>query len=205
MSIPPAPVHEGMVEQAALTTLQAWMRTYLGFAESWYGYDPEALPDPASYVATDSVDLDRWPEDQIPCVIVHCAGHADTPTNRGDSYGATWDLRVGVVVSAADEDSTRDMARVYSAAVRCCLDFHGLTGLEGTVRWMGGVTDPPDEIKRRTIAGSRVDFQIDVPTVLQRDDVPAQPLPDPPDGGRPDYPDTPTAEHVQITVNTLEE
>lgn len=204
MSIPPAPVHEGHVEQAALTTLRTWMRNYLGFAEQWYGYTAESLPDIVAYAATDSIDLDRWPEQHIPCVIVHCAGYAETPRHQGDRYGATWDLRVGVIVSAADENATRDMARAYGAAIKALLDFHGLPSIAGaTVRLMGGVTDPPDQVKRRTIAGSRIDFQVDVPDSLVREDVPTVPLPDPPSGGRPDFPDTATAETVTITVAPL--
>jgi hypothetical protein len=206
VSIPPAPVHEGMVEQAAITTISTWIRNYLGFAEQWYDYDPEQLPDLAGPYATDSVDLERWPEQQLPCVIVHCTGLSETPRHQTDRYGATWDLRIGVIAAAADEAATRALTRAYAAAVTALLDFHGLTGLPGsTMRWMGATPEPPDRVKQRMIAGTRIDFQVDTPDALVRDDIPTVPLPDPPGGGRPDFPDAPTAETVSITVTPLEE
>lgn len=212
MSIPPAPVHVGVVEQAAKATLAKWLWTYIGFAEQWYGYPVRSLPRAHGPFVTATADLHNWPEQRLPFVMLHGGAMAQEPDDRGATYDASWTLTVAAVVGASglSEEATLGLARAYGAAVQACLSFQPWEDVPDGVtierRWMDTADDLPVEINRRTMAATRVTFLTVVSDAMRFDELPAvpDPLPDPPDGGYPTYPDTPTAEQINVTVERLE-
>jgi hypothetical protein len=206
VTTPPRLIHAGQIEQAALATLHKWIWTYIGFAEQRFGYAERTLPNILGWAVTGTLDLERWPEQQIPCLILISPGLADVPRDRGDEYDAAWRLDIGVLVSAGTQEAAHALARVYAAAVRECLlqqPWEG--GLVNDARWMGESYDDTPVDKRRSIAAARLTFTVVVDEVVGFQPAPTtpDPLPDPPGGGFPDYPDLPTAETIHITTDRL--
>lgn len=203
-------VHAGQVEDAALLTLQKWLRTHLGEAEQRFGYSPESLPDAGSWSVVPSIDdIDKWPENHPPAILLLSPGLLESPRRTGDGvYSAMWDLRAGVVVSAKEGFALR-AARVYAAAIRQCLLQHVWEGTLDVVGsgWTGERYDVIDADERRTLAAAVLQFYAVIDAVVSEHDGPTipEPLPDPPDGGRPTYPDAPTAETIGITVDQIQE
>lgn len=213
MAIPPAPTHIGHVEQAARRTLAKWMWTYIGFAEQWYGYPVRSLPNVSGPFITASLNLVKWPEQRFPVMTLHGANLSGNPTNRGDAYDTMWLIRVGLAVggSALSEEQALALARTYGAAAWALMCFQPLEGLPdgtgGVVTFAGWEDLLPSEINRRTMAGVALDFIVQTDNALVFDEIPTvpDPLPDPPDGGYPDYPDTPTAEQINVSVDQLDQ
>lgn len=204
-TLPPL-VHAGQVEQAALAILKKWIWTYIGFSEQRYGYQPRALPNVRGWAVTGTLDLERWPEQQIPCLILISPGLADQPYQRDEGYDAAWRLDVGVIVDASTQEAAHALVRVYAAAVRECLCQQTWdSDLVNDARWIGEAYDDTPVDKRRTLAAARLTFTVTVDDVLTFQPIPTtpDPLPDPPGGGRPDYPGTPTAETITVTVDQL--
>lgn len=196
-------VYPGQIERAALATLQKWMRTHLGLLERQFGYELESLPDPVGWGRKVSVDLGPRPHETTPAVLV-AAGPTTNVQRDGDgSYDASWQLQVGVFVASADEEDTRDMAGLYAVAISTCLVQHPWEQRAVSCRWTGNTPNPgADTDHDPTVAGMSVFFDIYTDGVLSTDAGPTtpEPLPDPPDGTRPTYPEPPTAETVTITV-----
>jgi hypothetical protein len=199
-------VHAGQVEQAALATLRKWIWTYIGFAEQRYGYQPRTLPNVRGWAIASTLDLDRWPEQQIPCLILISPGLAAEPYQRDDALDAAWRLDVGVIIDAGTQEAAHTLARVYAAAVRECLCQQAWDSeLINDARWVGEAYDDTTVDKRRTLAAARLTFTVSVDDVVTFQPIPTtpDPLPDPPGGGYPAYPDTPTAETIDVTVTQL--
>lgn len=105
------------VERAALATLKLWEPEYLAWAERETGREPRSLPRVRSWVT--STGIDRWPEQQLPSVLLLSTGIADEPARDGrGSYRAKFSLGLAVVVSARDRAATEELARVYAATFR---------------------------------------------------------------------------------------
>src|SRR3954469_11008205 len=86
------------VEQAALATLRKWASTYLGEAEDQHELTRGTLARPRSYTATNS--FDKWPEDQLPCVLLVSPGLAQPPNVEGNGrHRAQWALGVAAIIS----------------------------------------------------------------------------------------------------------
>lgn len=188
------------------------MWTYIGFAEQWYGYGVRTLPNIDGPHITASVDLTTWPEQRLPVMTLHGAELADDPRYNGDAYDTMWIVRAGIAAggSAVGEDQALKLARTYGAAALACLTQQPLEGLPagtgGAVRWANSQDLLPSQVNRRTMAGAVLEFVVEVEKALVFDEnIPTipDPLPDPPDGGYPDYPDAPTAEQIRITVDQL--
>lgn len=198
----------GQIERAAMATLQKWLRTHLGLLEAELGYEKESLPDPppSGWGRRTNVDIDAHrPENSTPAVIVTAGGTTGVQRDGDGSYDAMWEIQVGVIVSSATEEDTRDMAGLYAVAIRTCLTQHTWEQAAVSCRWAGERYDLIDTDSERTIAGAACVFDVYTDAVLTTDAGPTtpEPLPDPTDGDRPTYPEPPTAETVTITVDPL--
>ena len=206
MTLPPL-VHAGQIEQAALATLQKWIWTYIGFAEQRFGYATETLPNIRGWAVTGTVDLEKWPEDQYPCLVLVSPGLADAPHRRDEGYDAAWAIDAAILTSTTDETTARNLSRVYASAIRECLTQQAWEGgLVNDVHWVGERYDDTGSPKQRTIAAARLSFHVIVDAVSAFQPAPTtpEPLPDPEgDGGRPTYPDLPTAEDIRIVTDQL--
>lgn len=152
----PVPFSAGIVEDSVVDVLKDKLPSYLALMN---------LPTWRSIVNEN--DMDRWRQDQLPSLIVICAGLADPPRPLARStniFLVRWSVAVGMVVSAASEQATRSLAQAYSACIRTCM-MHN-PGLEGVARGMDWVDErydvlEPDDGSQLSIAGGQAVFQIE--------------------------------------------
>lgn len=144
------------LEVAALETLRIWMPTYLQEIETQIGPTRGLIPAPRTYTTRN--EFTTFPEDQMPICVVVSPGLADEPHVEGNgTYGAWFSLGVGVVASAATEEDTNHLAKVYAAAVRAImLQQAALGGICTGMEWVDeSYDDIPDESQERTIRASQ--------------------------------------------------
>lgn len=182
------------VEQAVIAHLDYWLPTYIPEIRRQKDPDAERWPNgvaPIASVARDVTDDagHRWPEDQLPCVIVSCPGEEEDPTMFGNGrVDAAYGLAILCVAEGYDEDESKALARLYGSAVRMAIMQHPDLGAGGEP-FAEGVRMTPernDAIKRgvdaqRNLAGSLRGFVIGVPEVLQATEGPQEALEDPED------------------------
>src|SRR5215472_7746956 len=70
------------IEGWVLTTLRTWSSTYIGEMERQYGLAAGTLPRIRAWRTAPS--MDKWPEDQLPCVVVQALGTSELPLMGGD-------------------------------------------------------------------------------------------------------------------------
>lgn len=186
------------IEEAVVATLQAWVPTYLRELERHFDLDPGALPAPRSYSTVSDRDPARWPEDQIPAVVVMSPGLAGDPVRRGDgSYRLAWSVAIGVVVSASSQAATRKLARRYAAAVRLIVVQHpALGGIAAGVDFTDESYDDLARDRERSLAAGAVTFTVHVDGAADDSTAPAAPDPDPDDW--------PAVETASVTVSPTE-
>jgi hypothetical protein len=155
------------VEQAVKRVLEERLDDYLGELERIEGYEPDAIERPRGVVTAS--ELEKWPEDQIPVVVIVSAA-TERPVKRshGD-YEATWNLGVAPVVSDVNADETRKLALSYVAAVRACIVQHkGLksslhpAGFSEATHWESEHYDGIAFGETRTLLAPRVMFNVTV-------------------------------------------
>jgi hypothetical protein len=100
------------IEQAVLVTLQTYSPTYLREMERRTGRDFEALPDVASWRATDDL-LDRFPEQQLPAVQLQCTTDIDLTTRAQDIVAGIRGT-IDVVVQSNEAEAARELASIYA-------------------------------------------------------------------------------------------
>ena len=87
------------VETWALNLFRRWMGTYLAEVERQHGLQAGHWQRPRAYVRV--LSFDKWPEDQLPAVMLVSAGIAGPPIKHGDGkIAARWLLGLGVLCSA---------------------------------------------------------------------------------------------------------
>lgn len=180
------------VEQGVAAFLRIWFLDYLDEIERREGYAPGQIERPRGIPIAS--DFEKWPEDQIPCLLVLSAGLAGAPQRQGDgSYTTDWQVAIAPIVKDIDEDATRNLASAYTAAVRWAVMQHqGLEGLGRVLRWRDETYDAGPLERRRTLAAGRFvfDVQMDGSLVefgpvtpvndpLDPSDPPGDPSPDP--------------------------
>lgn len=189
------------VEQAALETLQLWTPEYLAWVARQTDREPGSLIQPRSW--TISTDTERWPEEQLPSVMLVSTGLTDEPSRDGKGeYTARFALALAVTVSAKDAASTDALCKLYTAALRAILVQHqSLGGLADAVEWVDEQYDVlSDTRNKRQLAMGQVIFRVQVGGVVSGKTGPMVPREDP----LPPYPDT-LAEMVEAEVEATEE
>lgn len=113
-------VSSSTLEEAVISRLTDWMPTVTAEAERQAGERVGSLPALRSIRALSGVE--RWPEAQLPALVVLSTGTTNQPVRDGDGYySATYSIAATVVVSANEQLRARKIAQLYSAAVRACL------------------------------------------------------------------------------------
>lgn len=170
------------VGAAVTATLKAWFPAYLAELERQEDIEPGTLkaPVPAAYKTT-SVDMENWPSNHLPGVIVFSPGTFDTPERAGDgSHQALFEVGVGVVVKGRDEDNAEYLAGIYAAAARAALVQHGsLGGFASGIEWLGERTDVIEDDSERTLRAAVIALVVDVPNVVDAFAGPLEPPADP--------------------------
>ena len=172
-------VSGGDVETWTLALLKRWISTYLAETERQHSIPAGQTPRPKGWALAPS--FDKWPEDQIPGIIVISTGTSEAPIRDGGGYyRARWRVDVGAACSTRTQDGTRAQARLYASAIRdllvqrASLDGH----TQGTV-WLGETYQDLAFDDTRSLASATVQFTIEVDEVALANAGPT--LPDAPD------------------------
>lgn len=168
------------LETRVMTTLHAWIETYLREVERQEEFGRE-LPNPRSY--TRRTEFDKFPEDQLPAVIVVSPGFARPPRKEGDGLiTGFYTLAVVVVASAPDPVTVRDNLDIYTAAVRAIMlqkRSHGQYA--DNVEYLNETYDTGPEEQSRTLAASTLELVVEVSDIADWSGGPITNLPPDPD------------------------
>jgi hypothetical protein len=185
-------VEDGLVEQ-----LQFWIDDYLNEVERQHDLEVGSIARPRSWVV--SAEVEKFPEDQLPAVIVRSPGTIERPIADGQGrYIATWEIEVAVHIAAAPNRRALRLARLYALAVRgACLQqpaelFH-------RVDWTAERYAKLDSVDDRTICAAWVALKVQVEEAVNRNAGPIQGGPWPSDGG-PESPEWPAAGDVAVEI-----
>lgn len=186
------------VEEAARSTLALWMPDYLGWLERKYEKATGSLMQPRSWVS--SGDVDRWPEEQFPSVLLLNTGLSGEPDKDGSGvYRARFALGIAVIVSARDRRVTDELAKLYIAAIRkILLDHPSLGGFARAVEWVDERYDILPSRNRRQLAAGQVVFRVEVGNVATAKMGPATPSEIPSEPPR----DDPTIVETEINLSS---
>lgn len=182
-----------------------WLSTYLGRLEvQTPGYEYGDLHRPRTWQS--DIDVRWFPEGQLPAVS--CVVGAGTPYNDGEFIHLQWAFAVGIALKGTDRQEGRDIARLYGAATYGALMHNPSLG--GVVQGLQFVGIAAREVRGNpgvVAATAELAFTATMPDVLQLNAGPRtpDPLPDPPGGEEPTYPDTPVADSVDFRLHHLDE
>lgn len=189
------------LEEAVIDTLIKWMPLYLPMVEDIMGRNAGDLPLPRTY--TTRRIFTKFPEDQLPTVIVVSPGLDTEPKEEGDgNYRAKWRMHVGCVVSTSDLIETNVVSKIMGAAMRAAMLQHAsLGGVACGMEWSDEYYDPlPDDDTTRSLGAVALSFRIEVDEVVNWQKGPdAQYLPDP-DATTPPGSTWPEAEEVTVEI-----
>lgn len=178
MAVPNAPYRRILtsrsIENAIKATLNDWMNSTLREIEWQEDLDIDSIERPRAWTRKNT--FDKWPDDNLPLIIVICSNLAGRPAKDGDGvFRAPWAIGIAAVVSSQDSDSTRDLAGIYAAAIREIMVNHQKlksslhpTGFPGTrgVDWVDERYGEIPEDSARTLAASRSVFTVEFDDVL---------------------------------------
>jgi hypothetical protein len=167
------------VERRIAEFVEPFLNDYIAEAERIDGWATGEIERPLSVVPASN--LDRWPEDQLPVLVVVSPGITGTPERRGDgSYRAVFGVQFAPVVSADTEANTRRLAQAHALAMRLLVVQHGgLGGIASDVRWIGESYDAIPFEQTRTLQAGLVAFNVGVEAVASEAYGLPEPLPDP--------------------------
>lgn len=196
---------DGDVEDSVMACLQNWLPTYLSEVERQHNLDEGFYQRPRSWRVRN--DMEKWPEEQLPAIIVISTGLADNPVREGaGKHRAPWSIGIAAVVTSKDHLATRRMAYRYAAAIRAVmvqrqsLDLALDESVRG-VTWIDGRNNELPPENDRTIFASRQVFAVEVGDVVTQGAGPVAPDPKPdPEEPYDDWPIVPDREHVENTI-----
>jgi hypothetical protein len=180
------------IDAALIDVLDTWMQTYLKEVAKQRELEVE-LDAPRSIVAVS--EFDRWPEEQLPSIVIVNPGTSGTPLKDGSgAYRASWPIEICISVSAATQPDTRRNSQLYIAAARgCIMQRRSLGAGMKSTDWGGESYELIDVDKRRSLAGAKASFVIEREDVVSVGAGPTKPDDDP-------YEDFPTVESAETTV-----
>jgi hypothetical protein len=184
------------VEQAMLNHLHTWLPTYLAEIERQKGITAGSLQAPRSYVTRN--EFTKWPEDQLPALVVVNFGTAGDPKREGGGeYRVPWTLGVGAVLGARDKPFTHRLTRLYgSAIVAAILQHQSLGEYAESTHWDQMSFNDINERQGRTLASIQSIYTVSVRETINALEGPIQPVVPP----TTDPGDWPEVEEVQITI-----
>lgn len=142
------------------TVLNDWMDTYLAEIERQRGFPAGDIPSIRSYVTIQ--DFRHDPENQVPAIVIVNAGTTGRPTKSGEGwYKATFTVGISAITSAIDQAASREMSKLYSAAVRAIMLQKKAGGnLISDVQWLGEANDTIDRDAGDMLAASTNTFDL---------------------------------------------
>lgn len=168
------------VEEGVIAHLRLWLPAYLREVDRRYDIEEPGLPSIRSYSTVN--EFKKWPEEQIPAVIVISPGTDGEPKREGDgTYRTKWTVGTAVVVSARDQASTNRIAKLYGLAVRAAILQHQKLGELNaeSVEWNAERYDNVRRESNRTIAAANLIFGVQIRGTINSLAGPIVPPPDP--------------------------
>ena len=188
------------VEQALKARLDARLDDYLNEVERQHGLAVGALARPRAFVVAE-----RFPEDQLPAIVVESPGTVDLPAADGQGrYAVRFELVLAIHVAAAD--GAIELAKLYGLALRA-LAVQQPAPLFMGVDWVNERYPRPELVGGRTFYTAEVTLEVQVPDVTDRHAGPPDGPGWPEDGGpdSPEWPVAATADTELVKVPTEEE
>lgn len=177
-------VHPGLVENAVLDTLKAWLPSHLARIERENQLEPGELPRPPAGSWIVASEFDLRPHERLPAVFVVSTGKTGAASKGPKGWRAPYGCDVAVAIAAEDETTARTIAGYYLAAVQTSLLWHQtLGGLAESIEW--GPQDlavgTAGRSSRSTRAVFGATFQVSIPVAIPRrpQEEPDDPPPDP--------------------------
>jgi hypothetical protein len=168
----------GFLTDADEITGGNWLSTCMGEIERVEGLT-ERVTRPRGVVT--SSDFEKWPEDQLPVILVISPGLVRPPERKGrGALTFTWGVGIAGLVGDTTAESSRRMGQVYAAAISLAINTHKSLG--------GFDLDFGDG---RTLGAGRCVFEVSVEGARPTGGGPSAPLPEP-DPFDPSAPDTGT-------------
>jgi hypothetical protein len=192
------------IEDRLAATLQRWLASYLYEIERLHQITPGTLPQPRSWVRSSAIE--KFPEDQLPAVIIGSPGLTDPPVADGAGhYTASWRVLLGVEVVAGPNRRALELARLYALALRgVALQQQQDPGVSGPdvvrIDWRDERYDQLDTIDDRTVCVGVVELAVQVAGVITRQAGPLDPLLPPETVPGPESPAWPTADTVDVDI-----
>jgi hypothetical protein len=158
-----------------LDLLMLWSSTYIAELERQHGYTACELERVRGWAYGPT--FDKWPEDQLPGVLVVCPGIVPPPDRAGDGvYRARWNVQVGCCCSASTQQKSHEFAQLYIAAHKAIVAQHPSLGGNATaLRWLDETYDPLSYDDTRSLYAGYATFSIEVDDVLSSLGGPAEP------------------------------
>lgn len=187
------------VEQWVLTFLRRWSGTYIAEAERQHGYTAGDLQRVRGWGVTPS--FDKWPEDQLPAVLVVSPGLIPPPVRAGDGvWRATWRIEIGCICSARTREKSHELAALYVQAHTDAIVQHpSLEGHAAGVDWLDLTLNQLDFDDTRSLYAGTSVFAVEVDNVVTDFGGPATPN-DPLEPETDPWPLWPTVETVDVDV-----
>lgn len=151
--------------------------------------------------------MEKFPEDQLPAVMIASPGLVDPPTADGRGvYTARWRLTTATAVAARGNRLALRLARLYALATRALMLQQQQLGDLAVRRidWLGERYDVLASVDDRSICVGAVEVSVEVSDVTTRQAGPLEPVMGPGTGTEPDSPTWPTAETVEVEVHKEE-
>lgn len=195
------------IEDHLQQIITRWYPSYLYEVERHVGIQPGTLPLLRGMAR--SSEIEKFPEDQLPVMIIGSPGLTDPPeVDGGGYYTAPWQVNLGVQIAAGPNRRALELARWYALATRACViqqqqDPGVDSGMQVVrVDWRDERYRELDSIDDRTICVGVVEINVTVANVLQRGLGPLDPI-IPPQPPGPVSPAWPTAQAVIETIDKV--
>jgi hypothetical protein len=156
-----------------------WISTGLGEAERLHDLAPGSVQRPLGIVTASQ--FEKWPEDQLPVVVVIAPGLARPPVRKGrGALTMTWAVGVAGIVTDVDDVASRLMGQVYALAISIAVNGHkSLNGFASKTEQLDERYDDLDFDDGRTLGAGRCVFEITVEDARTTAGGPLKPLPEP--------------------------
>lgn len=194
----------GDVEQWCLACVRKWFGTYLSEKERQDELLAGYTQRPRAYLAVSS--LEKWPEDQLPCVLIVSTGLAESPQMGGEGqYMARWAMDLACICSAKTEADSRAMAHRYIAALHTLfLQRPSLDGNANGIAWLGETYASLPYEDTRSLAAGYAQFVVQVENIASARAGPVTPD-EPLDPDTLPWPDWQQVESYDIDVESVDD
>jgi hypothetical protein len=173
------------VEHALAACVRIWIRDYLAEMARQRRQEPEGMPPFRAITVAGAPE--KWPEDQLPALLLSSPGLAETSSRRGievhgdGGYVARYRVDAVCEVSARGNRQAIRLARIYAAAVRALLIQQPLRAPSHPPPWLRRVDRLGEDFTLRdwtvdrTRCAGRVSVVVEVADDMTRGLGPRQP------------------------------